>query len=111
MISVGGAKPVVLPAICLVATLLTGCDGQKNWTLFVYPGGEGGFAAVTPGFDREMCEFAGAEAVQSHLYAPGRQELIDRGDSGIPTFECGRNCRIGDLATVAMCDETFDADG
>ena len=89
---------------------LAGCESPADWTLFVYPGGEGGYAIITPGFERQMCAFAGREAVQSHLNAPGRRELIDSGESGAPTFECGRNCQVGDLTTVATCDETFDAD-
>lgn len=91
--------------------MLAGCGQRRDWTLFVYPAGETGYAIITPGFDREMCKFAGNEAIQSHLFAPGRQEMIARGDSGQPTFECGRACHIGQVKTVSTCSETFDAQG
>ena len=92
-----------------VGLSLASCSDAKDWTLFVYPGGSGGFAIVTPGFSQEMCRFAGHEAVQSHSYSPGRQALVAAGDSDVPTFECGRRCRIGEIKTVATCAETFDA--
>jgi hypothetical protein len=96
-------------AILILGSSVASCGDAKDWTLFVYPAGTGGFAFITPGFGREMCRFAGQEAVQSHLYAPGRRAMIEAGDSGTPTFECGRSCRIGDIKTVATCAETFDA--
>jgi len=77
--------------------------------LFVYPAGSGGYAQITPGFTRDMCRFAGQEAVQSNTFAPGRREMIAAGDSGEPTFECGRACRVHDAGTVSVCAETFDA--
>lgn len=100
----------LVPILSLAIGLsLASCDDSKDWTLFVYPGGSGGFAIITPGFSEEMCRFAGQEAVRSHSYSPERRALIAAGDSGEPTFECGRQCRIGDIKTVATCTETLDA--
>ena len=101
---------LALASGCISLLLFTGsCGEARDWTLFVYPGGSGGFAVITPGFNKEMCRFAGMEAVQSHLHDPGRRSMIDAGSSGTPTFECGRACKIGDVKTVATCSETFDA--
>ena len=94
-----------------ILSLLLGasaCSQPNDWTLFVYPSGQGGFALITPGFSRDMCALAGREAVHSHSSAPDRQALIARGESGAPSFECGRRCRIGEIKTVATCAETFD---
>jgi hypothetical protein len=101
------------PALWLLASsalLAAACEQSGDeWTLFVYPAGSSGFAIVTPGFSRDMCRFAGQEAVQSHAFAPGRREMVARGDSGEPTFECGRQCRMPEGGTIAVCAESFDA--
>ncbi|MDO9608609.1 MAG: hypothetical protein Q7J26_08805 [Brevundimonas sp.] len=90
--------------------MLTSCGDKENWTLFVYPAGSSGHALITPGFTREMCKLAGQEAVQSHSYAPGRSAMIESGNSGQPTFECGRQCRVDEGRTISVCAETIDAD-
>jgi hypothetical protein len=96
--------------ILAAAFACSSCGDTKDWTLFVYPAGSGGFAIITPGFDREMCRLAGTEAVRSHSFAPGRQAMIASGESGQPTFECGRQCRVHEGQTISVCKETFDED-
>ena len=99
-----------IAGIAAAGMLFSACSPPNDWTLFVYPAGAGGFAIITPGFSREMCAFAGREAILSHSYAPGRGALVASGESGEPTFECGRRCRMHEGQTVAVCAETFDAD-
>lgn len=101
-----------IASIALLASsaLISGCSENRSWTLFVYPSGQGGYAIITPGFTKDMCAFAGREAVASHTFAPGRREQIAMGESGEPTFECGRRCRVHEGRTVSVCAETFDAE-
>jgi hypothetical protein len=89
--------------------LVSACGQPSDWTLFVYPAGQGGYAIITPGFTKDMCAFAGREAVASHTHAPGRRAQVASGESGEPTFECGRRCRVHEGQTVSTCAETFDA--
>jgi hypothetical protein len=103
-------KVALLAIGLMVGLAVSSCSEADDWTLFVYPAGSGGFALITPGFSRDMCRFAGQEAVQAHSFAPGRRAMIASGDSGEPTFECGRGCRVHEGRTVSVCAETLDAD-
>ena len=102
-------RPLHVVAI-LAATFVCGsCDQQKDWTLFAYPSGDGGFAIITPGFRTlEMCKFAGQEAIQSYGYFPGVVGEIAAGKRGRASFECGRNCKVHKGGTVAVCADTVD---
>ena len=96
--------------LAMLGFALAACDRQDaDWTLFVYPAGSSGFALITPGFSQDMCLFAGREAVQSHTFAPGRRAMIEAGESGEPTFECGRGCRVHEGGTISICEESLDA--
>ncbi|MBU2168947.1 MAG: hypothetical protein KKF88_14065 [Alphaproteobacteria bacterium] len=95
--------------IAIAGMLVSACSQPNDWTLFVYPAGQGSHAIITPGFTRDMCAFAGREAVASHTFAAGRWQQIAKGKSGKPTFECGRRCRVHEGQTVSICAETFDA--
>lgn len=97
-------------ALVALGLSVPGCNrNDGDWTLFVYPAGNSGFAIITPGFSRDMCLFAGREAVQSHSFAPGRRAMIEAGEAGEPTFECGRRCRVHEGGTISICEESLDA--
>jgi hypothetical protein len=98
-----------IPKVAIAGMLVSACSQPNDWTLFVYPSGQGGYALITPGFTKDMCAFAGREAVAAHTFAPGRREQVASGESREPTFECGRRCRVHEGQTVSICAETFDA--